>query len=64
MVLFSEETFAELVLFLIPVLIASDALQLEEIKTRLLTRKMFRESIEEALKIENRKKQCKKKDLG
>jgi len=39
MVLFSEETFAELVLFLIPVLIASDALQLEEIKTRLLTRR-------------------------
>ena len=29
MVLFSEETFAELVLFLIPILIASDALQLK-----------------------------------
>jgi CPA1 family monovalent cation:H+ antiporter len=29
MVLFSEETFAELVLFLIPILIASDALQLQ-----------------------------------
>jgi len=39
MVLFSEETFAELVLFLIPILIASDALQLklEDLKKNALS---------------------------
>ena len=39
MVLFSEETFAELVLFLIPILIASDALQLklEDLKENALS---------------------------
>ena len=39
MILFSEETFAELVLFLIPILIASDALQLklEDLKKNALS---------------------------
>ena len=39
MILFSEETFAELVLFLIPILIASDALQLklEDLKRNALS---------------------------